>query len=123
MDTREKIVSQPALLRMSGQVRVAKGWFDILTAEHCRLLAAAKPDAGTLVVLVYRETADRPAPLNSYGRAQMVAALACVDTVCVCDVSDSEAIVGRIKPESVLNIDALLTRDIVRYVAERHASD
>ena len=122
MDTRKKIVSEAALLGMSGRVRVAKGWFDILTAEQCRLLAAAKPVGGKLVVLVYRETAERPAPLGSYGRAQMVAALACVDAVCECDATDSEDLVKSIAPESELDIDAAETRDILRHVAERHGN-
>ncbi len=122
MDTRKKIVGKPALLSLSGKVRVAKGWFDILTAEHCQLLAGAKPADGTLVVLVYRETADRPAPLDSFGRAQMVAALGCVDRVCECDVADSEAVVKRLEPESVLDVDASETRDIVRHIAERHGN-
>ena len=122
MDTRKKIVSRRSLASLSGRVRVAKGWFDILTAEHCGLLADFKRVGDKLVVLVYRETSDRQAPLDSFGRAQMVAALACVDAVCQCDVADAEATASGLAAESVLDIDASLARDIVRDVAERHAN-
>jgi bifunctional ADP-heptose synthase (sugar kinase/adenylyltransferase) len=122
LDTRTKIVSkQAALPAISGSVHLAKGWFDVLTAQHGRLLGGAKTADGTLVVLVYRDSAGRPVPLGAYDRAQMVAALECVDLVCICDASRAESIAAALKPETELDVDALQTRDVVRDVLERHA--
>lgn len=122
MDTRTKIIEPGALAALGGQVRAAKGWFDVLTAEHCRLLQQARPMDRSLLVLVYRETADRPAPLPAYDRAQMVAALACVDLVCITDVSEADQIVSGLGGEPALDIDAKQSRDMVRYVITTQGS-
>ena len=89
VDTRTKIVEAGTLASCGGPVQAAKGWFDVLTAEHCELLQQARPAERKLLVLVYRETEDRPAPLPAYDRAQMVAALACVDFVCIAGASEA----------------------------------
>ncbi len=121
MDTRTKIVTEAALRAISGNVHLARGWFDVLTAEHGRLLGEAKPAHGTLLVLVYQDTAVRPVPLDASDRAQMVAALRCVDLVCICDASRAESVIASLEPEAELDVDALQSRDVVRDVLESHA--
>ncbi len=120
MDTRTKIVERAALLPSQPRPCLAKGWFDVLTAEHCSLLAEAKARNRPLVVLVYRETARRPAPLRGYDRAQMVAALAAVDRVCLCEEPQADSIAEDMAAVSVLDVDAVQQRDVVRDVLERH---
>lgn len=116
VDTRAKIVEPSTLPSSGGQVHAAKGWFDVLTSEHCELLQQARPAERKLLVLVYRETEDRPAPLPAYDRAQMVAALACVDFVCIAAASEADAVVASIGAEPALDIDVRQSRDIVRHV-------
>lgn len=116
VDTRTKIVDPEALASGWEQARAAKGWFDVLTSEHCELLEQARTADHKLLVLVYRETKDRPAPLPAYDRAQMVAALACVDLVCIVDASESDAIVASLGAEPALDVDVRQSRDVVRHV-------
>lgn len=116
VDTRTKIVEPGTLASCRGQVHAAKGWFDVLTSEHCGLLEQARPADRKLLVLVHRETEDRPAPLPAYDRAQMVAALACVDFVCIADASEADAIVASVGAGPALDMDASQSRDVVRHV-------
>lgn len=116
VDTRKKIVAPDTLASSGAQVHAAKGWFDVLTSEHCELLEQARPANRKLLVLVYRETEDRPAPLPAYDRAQMVAALTCVDLVCITDASEADAIVASVGTEAALDVDASQSRDVVRHV-------
>jgi len=116
VDTRTKIVEPEMLASCGRQAHAAKGWFDVLTSEHCELLEQARPADHKLLVLVYRETEDRPAPLPAYDRAQMVAALACVDFVCIADASEADAIVASVSAEPALDVDVRQSRDVVRHV-------
>lgn len=120
-DTRSKIIGPASLPPPQDNIRVAKGWFDVLTSEHCELLRAAKPRDGALVVLVYRETDLRPAPLGGYDRAQMVAALEPVDWVCLCEASEAEAIAQALEADSVVDVDSAQRRNVVSDVLELHA--
>ncbi len=123
MDTRSKIVEPAALSSIQGELHLARGWFDVLTAEHCGLLQAAKPAGRTLLVLVYRESSTRPAPLRAFDRAQMVAALECVDRVVVCEQSDVESMVADLGPISVIDIESMQSRDVIRDVLERQGRE
>lgn len=116
VDTRKKIVEPGTLASRGGQADAAKGWFDVLTSEHCELLEQVRQADRKLLVLVYGETDDRPAPLPAYDRAQMVAALACVDFVCIADASEADAIVASVGAEPALDMDAKQSRDVVRDV-------
>ena len=122
VDTRTKIIGPSELTLSGGQLRAAKGWFDVLTAEHCELLQRARRADGKLLVLVYRETAGRPAPLPAYDRAQMVAALACVDIVCITDISEADAIVSEAGAEPAFDVDAEQACDVVRHVVATQGS-
>ena len=116
VDTRTKIVEADTLACCEGQLCAAKGWFDVLTAEHSALLEQARPADRKLLVLVYRETADRPAPLPAYDRAQMVAALECVDLVCIAEASEAERIVASVGAVPALDMDVRQSRDVLRHV-------
>ncbi|MDE0107000.1 MAG: hypothetical protein OXN96_04300 [Bryobacterales bacterium] len=116
VDTRTKIVAPDTLASSGAQIHAAKGWFDVLTSEHCELLEQARPANRKLLVLVYRETEDRPAPLPAYDRAQMVAALTCVDLVCITDAFEADAIIASVGAEPALDMDASQSRDVVRHV-------
>ena len=121
MDTRKKIVDEAALSTVPGGVCLAKGWFDVLTADHGKLLSEAKARHRTLVALVYQDTPSRPVPLVASDRAQMIAALESVDLVCKCDASRVKSIVDTLRPEAEIDVDALQSRDVIRDVLERHA--
>ena len=121
MDTRKKIVDEAKLYTVPGRICLARGWFDVLTAEHGKLLGDAKAGHGTLVALVYRDTPSRPAPLVASDRAQMIAALESVDLVCKCDGSRVKSITDALRPEAEIDVDALQSRNLVQDVLERHA--
>ncbi len=120
MDTRSKIVTQAVPPARRGRLHVARGWFDVLTADMCRVLLEAKPADGSLLVLVYRESEARPAPLSAHDRAQMVAALDCVDHVYVCDAADADAAVADLRTDAEIDVEASMGRDVVRDVLQLH---
>lgn len=120
MDTRSKILSQAAPLPCTGQLHVARGWFDVLTAEICRVLLEVRPTNGSLLVLVYRESDARPTPLSADDRAQMVAAVDCVDYVYVCDVADGDSAVKGFRAYADFDVELSTERDVVRDVLRLH---
>ena len=120
MDTRTKIIPPESVPGKSPRLQFAEGWFDVLTAEHSQLLAAAKPPDSTLVVLVRRESDAHPTPMTVEGRSQMVAALDCVDWVCPCDASQARSVLKAAGAESAVDIDSLQTRDVIGDVLKRH---
>lgn len=80
MDTRGKILDlEEALARADdGRTVIVTGYFDPLTAAHARRLAEIKSQADRLIAIVL----DPPQPLlQSRARAELIAALACVDFV------------------------------------------
>ncbi len=112
MDTRTKIRPPDAVALRPGAV-VAKGRFDVLTAEHCRTLAEAKAAAADLVVLVLRESAGRPTVLDANDRAQLAAGLGCVDAVVICDESEADALIAQWNPAASVDVEACVKRDVV----------
>ncbi len=123
MDTRTKIrPSSDAVVAAAGSV-IAKGWFDVLTADHCRALADAKQPDSTLLVLILNETAAHPTPLNANDRAQLVAGLACVDRVVICDDSEVDDLISQWRSAGAVDIEALVSRDVVRDVIASERSE
>ena len=120
LDTRSKILSQAAPLPCTGQLHVARGWFDVLTADMCRALLEVRPADGALLVLVYRESDARPSPLSADDRAQMVAALDCVDYVFVCDVDDADTAARDLEASAEFDVELSTVRDVVRDVLQLH---
>ena len=79
MDTRAKIVSPAEALRVAaGGATTVSGYFDPLTSAHAERLQSLKRPGAPLLVII----SSPPDPiLPSLARAQLVAALACVDHV------------------------------------------
>lgn len=106
--------------RLQGKrLHLVRGWFDVLTADRCRLLQNAKPADGSLLVLVYRDSPRHASPLTSHDRAQMVAALGCVDEVCVCEESEATNLSASLGPDTEVDAEQSLGRDVIRDVLER----
>ena len=103
-----------------GRLHVARGWFDVLTADICRVLLEAKPVGGSLLALVYRDSEARPAPLVAYDRAQMVAALDCVDYVYVCTAAEADSTVADLGAHAEIDVELSTERDVVRDVLQSH---
>ena len=53
-------------------------------------------------------------------RAQLVAAVAAVDYVVICDQPETERLVAAVPPEAVVDLEAQVGRDVVADVLERH---
>lgn len=82
-----------------------RGCFDLLHTGHVRLLHRARQLGDALVVLLNSDASVRalkgesrplsPAP----DRARVLAALACVDAVCIFDDSSPEQVLARLRPD------------------------
>ena len=101
------------------RLHLVRGWFDVLTADRCRLLQSAKPADGSLLVLVYADSPSHASPLTSQDRAQMVAALGCVDEVCVCEQSEATRLSASLEPDAAFDAEESMGRDVIRDVLER----
>jgi bifunctional ADP-heptose synthase (sugar kinase/adenylyltransferase) len=130
MDTRTKIISpervasELAALTGNGRAVVtAAGWFDVLQAAHGERLAAAKPDRAYLVVFVYEDGPRRRGLIEASSRAQMVAALAVVDSVVICDEAEAASLAARSYLPPPLLIENAMPRDIVADVLHRHQTE
>ena len=78
MDTRAKIVAPGAAQALQPGTRVVSGSFDPLLREHADSLSELRQGCARLAVVV----TEPPQPLlPARARAELVAALACVDTV------------------------------------------
>lgn len=81
------------------------GCFDILHAGHVRYLSAARGEGDVLVVGLNSDASVRrikPAgrPVNPQEeRAEVLAALACVDAVCLFDDPDPMALIRTVRPD------------------------
>lgn len=118
IDTREKIVKADSIGKADV---VAFGRFDVIRAEHCRILRDARAAAGRLVAAV---VADAPGELSLFdqqSRAQLTAALADVDQVVLCERAEVEQLAIRAGAETV-DVDAMLKRNLVADVLERQSA-
>ena len=81
------------------------GVFDLLHPGHVRYLQDARREGDALVVAVNSDRSVRaikgPArPLNpEHERAEVLAALACVDAVVIFDEDDPQQIISRLQPD------------------------
>lgn len=123
---REDLVAEVSRRREAGEkITLANGCFDLLHVGHVRYLTAAKEIGGTLVVGL---NSDRQASfLKGDGRpfmpenerAELVAALRCVDLVTIFDEPTVEQLIRTIRPDfhakgTDYTTDSVPERDIVR---------
>jgi rfaE bifunctional protein nucleotidyltransferase chain/domain len=108
----EKIVSRRELLRRAESQRragrrlvLANGGFDLLHVGHVRYLQAARREGDWLAVAVNSDRsvarakgASRPI-LPEAERAEIVAALACVDAVVLFDEDSPAGLIREMRPE------------------------
>jgi D-beta-D-heptose 7-phosphate kinase/D-beta-D-heptose 1-phosphate adenosyltransferase len=112
-------------LRAGGErVVFTNGVFDLLHPGHVRYLAEARAQGDALIVAVNSDRSvhaikgpDRP--INpERDRAEVLAALACVDAVVIFDEDDPHAIIAAIQPDVLVKgadwaADRIIGRDIV----------
>jgi len=112
LDAAEKVVDRKTLkekvdsLRQSGKVVVfTNGCFDLFHVGYVRLLQEARKQGDCLVVAVnsdrsvrYIKGADRP-KIPEKERAEVLAAMACVDWVTIFDESDPLVLIKLLKPD------------------------
>jgi rfaE bifunctional protein nucleotidyltransferase chain/domain len=112
MDTRAKILPltnlQPRLAehRARGQrIVMANGCFDILHVGHVRYLEGARREGHVLVVCVNSDSSERQLKgagrlvLPQDARAQLVAALGCVDYVIIFEDLTVEPLLSALRPD------------------------
>jgi D-beta-D-heptose 7-phosphate kinase/D-beta-D-heptose 1-phosphate adenosyltransferase len=107
------------------KVVFTNGVFDLLHPGHTRYLAAAREEGDVLIVAVNADRSaraqakapDRPITPESE-RAELVAALACVDAVVLFDEDTPHVIVSALQPDVLVKgadwaADAIVGRDVV----------
>jgi rfaE bifunctional protein nucleotidyltransferase chain/domain len=113
-------------------IALANGCFDILHVGHVRYLEAARREADRLVVAVNADATVRALkgegrPIMEAGdRAELVAALRCVDFVVIFEEPTVEAVLRTIRPDvhckgTDYTVDTVPERDVVRQYGGRTA--
>lgn len=111
MDTREKILDRDQLAARSRQLReagkhvvLANGCFDILHAGHVRYLQGARKEGDFLIVAINSDSSTRGLKGNGrpilpqQARAELVAALACVDAVVIFSEPNVQTLLRELRP-------------------------
>jgi D-glycero-beta-D-manno-heptose 1-phosphate adenylyltransferase len=129
---RQKIMPLPAAvafveqLRNAGRITVfTNGVFDLLHPGHVRYLQDARREGDRLIVGLNSDRSVRAIkgpsrPVTPEGeRAEILAALRCVDAVVIFDEDDPQAIITRLKPDVLVKgadwpLDAIIGADVVR---------
>jgi len=130
MDTREKIFTADKIENYfervgSGDTRpiVVKGFFDILTQDHCYRLSEAKQPGETLVVVVYADEDSKRTVLNEQARAELAASMAIVDAVVILSEPEVSTMEKSWNPLRIIDVDKPPAHDLVADVLKRHGSD
>jgi D-beta-D-heptose 7-phosphate kinase/D-beta-D-heptose 1-phosphate adenosyltransferase len=124
--TREQLVEQLQARRARGaRVVFTNGCFDLMHIGHTRYLQAAKALGDLLVVGVNSDESvrsldkapDRPIVPEAQ-RAEVLAALGCVDFVVVFSESDPKALITAVQPDVLVkggdwSLDRIIGRDVV----------
>ena len=125
MSSYPEAASWAAALRAEGKRLVfTNGVFDLLHPGHVRYLAEARRQGDALIVALNSDRSVRaikgPArPINpEQDRAEVLAALACVDAVVVFDEDDPHAVISAIAPDVLVKgadwaADRIIGRDVV----------
>lgn len=130
---RDALALALAGLRAAGKtVAMANGLFDLLHVGHVRYLDAAKHEADLLVVAINSDASARALKgpgrpiVPAEERAELVAALACVDWVFVFDELTAEASLRALRPDvqckgTDYTPETVPERDVVRSYGGRVA--
>jgi rfaE bifunctional protein nucleotidyltransferase chain/domain len=112
-------------LRHTGkEVVFTNGVFDLLHPGHVRYLHDARREGDALVVAINSDRSVRAIkgpsrPINpEHERAEVLAALKCVDAVVVFDEDDPQQIISRLQPDVLVKgadwaLDAIIGRETV----------
>jgi rfaE bifunctional protein nucleotidyltransferase chain/domain len=131
--TREHVVERAAQARAAGKtLAFANGCFDILHVGHTRYLEAASQEADLLVVAVNDDESVRRLKgpgrpiLSAADRAELVAALRCVDYVVVFPELTVGPLLEAVRPDvhckgTDYTVDSVPERAIVRAYGGRTA--
>ncbi len=107
-----------------GRIILANGNFDLLHVGHVRYLQAAKELGGKLIVAINSDESVRASKgegrpvMPAEERAEIVAALACVDAVVIFPELDVRALIREIRPDiqakgTDYTTDSVPERDVV----------
>jgi rfaE bifunctional protein nucleotidyltransferase chain/domain len=131
--SREALVQRAAGERRAGRtIAFANGCFDLLHVGHVRYLEAAAEEADVLVVAINDDDSvrelkgqDRPI-LAASDRAELVAALRCVDYVVIFPERTVAPLLDALRPEvhckgTDYTVDSVPERDIVKAYGGRTA--
>jgi len=123
---RDDLAEFAARVRREGSdLILANGCFDIIHAGHIRYLIGAKEIGGRLVVAInsdrqvrFLKGEGRPVMLEDE-RAEIVAALRCVDAVTIFDEPTVEKVISLLKPDfhakgTDYTVDTVPEKEIVR---------
>ena len=124
--TKEQLVEQLKALRARGaRIVFTNGCFDLMHVGHTRYLQAARALGDLLVVGVNSDDSvrslekapDRPI-VHEAQRAEVVAALGCVDFVVVFSEPDPKALITAVQPDVLVkggdwSLDRIIGRDVV----------
>ncbi len=133
MLTETELLAQIAADRQAGMtVAFANGCFDLLHVGHVRYLQGARAEGDRLVVAVNSDSSVRRLKgegrpiLNEAARAELVAALACVNYVVVFDDPTVDRLLTMIKPDvhckgTDYTVDTVPERETVRAYGGRVA--
>jgi D-beta-D-heptose 7-phosphate kinase/D-beta-D-heptose 1-phosphate adenosyltransferase len=116
----DQLVGELKRLRLAGRrIAMTNGCFDLLHPGHVASLQEARRHGDCLVVGLNSDRSvrelkgpDRPV-VDEEGRAQMLAALACVDYVVVFDETSVEGLVGTLLPDVLVKADQYGNREVV----------
>jgi len=124
--TRDQLVLLLQAARTQGKrIVFTNGCFDLMHVGHTRYLQAAKELGGLLVVAVNSDASvrslnkapDRPIVSESQ-RAEVVAALGCVDYVILFDDPDPQGLIAALQPDVLVKggdwaVERIVGREIV----------
>jgi len=124
----EELEAEIQRRRQTGaRIVMTNGCFDLLHPGHVALLQVARRQGDLLVVGLnsdrsVRELKGEGRPvINEHGRAQMLAALECVDYVVVFDETSVAGLVERVLPDVLVKADQYAVEQIVGHqTVQRH---
>ena len=124
LSTAEAVAFVEHLRHTGREVVFTNGVFDLLHPGHIRYLQDARREGDALVVAVNSDRSVRAIkgpmrPVNpAEERAEVLAALACVDAVVMFDENDPHHIISRLRPEVLVKgadwaVETIIGRDVV----------